>query len=448
MSTNTSPAPLNREAPMKGKKLHLHGFDAIQAQELREELEELGLNLVSLRISADLLVVPDGTTQPAGDGLRTKQVELSQLRRLLKPVQVTAPLREVESRAVVEKIDGSVRILDVILDGRSHPGSHTPSAERFARVCLDTTFLEAARAVAKAVQFRTPCVLEGETAAAKTTAVLWVAHLLNQEVVRVNLNGQTDTGELVGRFVPDDRPDSRSGWRFQEGIIPKAMRNGWWVILDEMNLAEPQVLERLNPVLEDPAGLVLTEGPGTVFGPNGEVEIHNDFQLFATLNPAEYSGRSTLSPAFRDRWTSWNWVNLPDEASLLQTLEYWAFGKHPEVAVAGQVWCGKATDAVLHGLADDPSSHELLANVARFHASIANASQPQGSLGRNRREPFVFTRRTLWTAMVQANQQMLESQGALSSHLSESLLRVYGQRLRESGEREALFQALKATGLK
>lgn len=45
-------------------------------------------------------------------------------------------------------------------------------------------------------------------------------------------------------------------WVFQAGYSPRALRQGWWVILDEINLAEPQVLERLNPVLEQPSSLV------------------------------------------------------------------------------------------------------------------------------------------------------------------------------------------------
>ena len=41
--------------------------------------------------------------------------------------------------------------------------------------------------------------------------------------VRLNLNGQTDTGELVGRYVPAEA----GGWRFAEGLVPRAMRNGF-----------------------------------------------------------------------------------------------------------------------------------------------------------------------------------------------------------------------------
>ena len=39
-------------------------------------------------------------------------------------------------------------------------------------------------------------------------------------------------------------------WRWQDGLVVQAMKHGWWVLLDEVNLAEPQILERLNSVLE------------------------------------------------------------------------------------------------------------------------------------------------------------------------------------------------------
>ena len=71
-------------------------------------------------------------------------------------------------------------------------------------------------------------------------------------------NFESDTGELVGRFVPAAERQAAAPWRFREGLIPEAMRRGHWVVLDELNLAEPQVLERLNPVLEQPPTLVLS----------------------------------------------------------------------------------------------------------------------------------------------------------------------------------------------
>ena len=48
-----------------------------------------------------------------------------------------------------------------------------------------------------------------------------------------------------------------------------------------------QVIERLNPVLETPSTLLMSEGDHTRWGPGG-LPVHPEFRLFATLNPAEY----------------------------------------------------------------------------------------------------------------------------------------------------------------
>lgn len=444
-TTRTAPLP----APhVRSQSIYLDQFEGGELMRIREELTGLGLTMTSIRTKADLVVVPDGKI-PTDMPLRSdKVVGVGRVRQLAAPQLVLeAPVERPTARPALEQAHESARILGTELARRSGPAGRVSAAERFARVCLDQAFLEAAGNVAQAVKYGLPCALEGETAAAKTTAILWVAHHLNQPVIRLNLNGQTDTGELIGRFVPDDRPDARSGWRFQEGAIPQAMRHGWWVVLDEMNLAEPQVLERLNPVLEEPASLLLSEGDGTSFGPGGDQEVHPSFRLFATLNPAEYAGRSVLSPAFRDRWTSWNWVEQPDEKALQQTVLYWAFGEQPAVPVGKALWQGEAAEPVLPGLSRDPAARDLLERVARFHVAIAKAGRSQGTLGRNRREPYVFTRRTLWTALTQVEKRMSEAREPLSACLVEVLQRVYGQRMREPSERGALLQAFQATGI-
>ena len=46
---------------------------------------------------------------------------------------------------------------------------------------------------------------------------------------------------------------------FQEGVLVEAVRKGYWVILDELNLAPSEVLEALNRLLDDNRELHIVE---------------------------------------------------------------------------------------------------------------------------------------------------------------------------------------------
>ncbi|MEL7288153.1 MAG: hypothetical protein AAGJ57_12710, partial [Pseudomonadota bacterium] len=43
--------------------------------------------------------------------------------------------------------------------------------------------------------------------------------------------------EFVGRFVPDATREG-NGWKWEDGPVVKAMIEGYWLILDELNLAD------------------------------------------------------------------------------------------------------------------------------------------------------------------------------------------------------------------
>lgn len=63
------------------------------------------------------------------------------------------------------------------------------------------------------------------------------------------------------------------------------MRKGYWIILDELNLAPTDVLEALNRLLDDNRELLITETQEVV-------KAHPRFMLFATQNPPGlYGGR-------------------------------------------------------------------------------------------------------------------------------------------------------------
>jgi MoxR-like ATPase len=237
-------------------------------------------------------------------------------------------------------------------------------------------------------------LLEGPTAAGKTSTVLFLAALLGQPVVRLNLGGQTDTGELLGRYAP-----TPSGWTWTDGIVPRAMREGWWVVLDEINLAEPSVVERLNPVLERTPSLVLTEGDGTRFGPGG-VPVAAGFHVFATMNPSDstYGGRSALSPALRDRFGGQMMCDHATERDLLDQLRCMVHGHQPSVTCRGVTWSEHRLGDATHAALAQPGIDEVLATLARFHANVDAATRAEDDtqrLGAARREGMVVSRRTL-----------------------------------------------------
>ncbi|RHY65930.1 hypothetical protein DYB30_003550 [Aphanomyces astaci] len=138
-----------------------------------------------------------------------------------------------------------------------------------------------------------PLLLQGPTSAGKTSLILYVAARLGQKCVRINNHEHTDIQEYLGSYVSDK--DGKL--TFQEGrVLVQAVRLGWWIILDELNLAPSEVLEALNRLLDDNRELFIPETQTTI-------QPHPRFMLFATQNPPGlYGGRKVLSRAFRNRF--------------------------------------------------------------------------------------------------------------------------------------------------
>ena len=101
---------------------------------------------------------------------------------------------------------------------------------------------------------------------------------------------------------------------FTEGVLVKAFREGWWLLLDEINLAPTEVLERVAGLLDSHQGWILTER-----GDEDEIKRHPEFRIFGAMNPATDSGKKSLPPLVRDRFTEF-WVDEPTEKEDLITI--------------------------------------------------------------------------------------------------------------------------------
>eukprot|EP00767_Chilomastix_cuspidata_P002703 gnl/Chilomastix_cuspidata/2822.p1 GENE.gnl/Chilomastix_cuspidata/2822~~gnl/Chilomastix_cuspidata/2822.p1 ORF type:complete len:4926 (+),score=474.49 gnl/Chilomastix_cuspidata/2822:1812-14780(+) len=180
------------------------------------------------------------------------------------------------------------------------------------RYMLTPSRVIALRGICRAVvSGRHPVLLEGPTSAGKTSLVRYLAHVTGHKFVRINNHDGTDLEEYLGRYVPT----ADGNFKFVEGALVRGVKEGWWILLDELNLAPTDVLEALNRLLDDNRELFVPETQETI-------KPHRDFFIFATQNPAGvYGGRKALSRAFRNRFVELHLSDIPSnelEAILLK----------------------------------------------------------------------------------------------------------------------------------
>lgn len=148
-----------------------------------------------------------------------------------------------------------------------------------------------------------PILLQGPTSAGKTSLIEYIAKRSGNYCLRINNHEHTDLQEYIGTYMAD----VNGKLAFQEGVLVKAMRNGYWIILDELNLAPSDILEALNRVLDDNRELFIPETQVLV-------KAHPNFMLFATQNPPGlYGGRKTLSRAFKNRFIELHFSEIPEK---------------------------------------------------------------------------------------------------------------------------------------
>lgn len=149
-----------------------------------------------------------------------------------------------------------------------------------------------------------PVLLVGPTGCGKSTAIRNLAAALNQPMIGATMNGQVRESHLFGKHVAAPDPDSGEAvtlWR--DGIVPTALRRGWWLQLDEFDATPAHVAIGLNGVLEPSRRVVLLDNEAEV------VQGDRHVRIFATANTLGrgddsglYAGTTVLNEATLDRF--------------------------------------------------------------------------------------------------------------------------------------------------
>lgn len=191
----------------------------------------------------------------------------------------------------------------VPFDGYFTVKSNSAADEFVDNYVLTRSVKENLRNLARAILVKKyPVLLQGPTSSGKTSLVQYLAAITGNEFVRINNHEHTDLQEYLGSYISD--PCGRLV--FHEGVLVKAVRNGNWIVLDELNLAPSDVLEALNRLLDDNRELFVPELRETI-------PAHPNFMLYATQNPPTfYGGRKMLSRAFRNRFVEIHIDEIPE----------------------------------------------------------------------------------------------------------------------------------------
>lgn len=135
----------------------------------------------------------------------------------------------------------------------------------------------------------------GESGTGKSTAARVIPARCGIPYISVNFSVNIEEADLFGSMVPNPKKlnpeDPEFVWA--DGIITKAVRYGYCVILEELNFARPGVLGKLNSLLDENRQVDLSTGE--------IVRAHPNFRIIATCNIA-YEGTNRFNKALINRF--------------------------------------------------------------------------------------------------------------------------------------------------
>ena len=208
--------------------------------------------------------------------------------------------------------------------------------------------------------------LHGHTGTGKTTFIEQVAARMGYPIERLNLDSSLERSDVVGGTeieVSDGSPVTR----YVEGILPRAMQQPYWFIMDECDAGRADMLFVVQRALEG-KGITITEDAGRT------VQQHELFRFFATANSRGqgdefgfYAGVRPMNIAFMNRFGMFIEVPYLDKDDEMRLLKHsYPSLSNTEVTEFAE-FARKVRHAFLNGEISQTMSPRNLNSMARYY---------------------------------------------------------------------------------
>jgi len=154
----------------------------------------------------------------------------------------------------------------------------------------------------------------GDAGSGKSTAARVMLSRAGIPYVSVNFSTNTEEIDIIGTMIPNKNRTCETDPEFvwQDGILTKAVRNGYGFVGEEISFGRPGILGKLNTLLDETRQIEL---------PTGEiVKAHKNFKFIATTN-LTYEGNNQLNQAFVNRFQITKEFKMPPKSEVISILK-------------------------------------------------------------------------------------------------------------------------------
>ena len=173
-----------------------------------------------------------------------------------------------------------------------------------------------AKILESAIERKKNIMLVGPSGCGKSRLVIEKAKSIGQKIERMPCTGGITDASFMGKTEVKDKQTY-----FNYGLLPRAMKDGAWLLIDEIDSCPPEYLFTLQAVLEgNDTPLTITDNAGELIYP------HENFRIIATANTlgrgdtSGYHGTNMMNAATLDRWAIIRMTYSKDEPKMITAI--------------------------------------------------------------------------------------------------------------------------------